>query len=62
LSSADLLPFVITRGKYQTHSHATPSPEQYAVEKRLVEGEGFTQKNAANIRGVEGAGSARIQA
>ncbi|KOY03992.1 hypothetical protein AM274_01170 [Pseudomonas nunensis] len=62
LSSADLLPFVIIACAQPPRSRAPPSKRQQAMQERLVEGEGLTQKNAAKIRGVGVAGSAIDQA
>jgi len=52
LSSVDLLPFVITAFALRTRSRVRRLIEQRTLEKRLVEREGLTQKNAANKRGV----------
>jgi hypothetical protein len=62
LSSVDLLPFVIAGSDTQAHDNAAALSRQPAAQKRLVEEERLTQKDAANRRGVEGAVSARNQA
>ncbi|CAI8828820.1 hypothetical protein EMIT0P253_270022 [Pseudomonas sp. IT-P253] len=56
MSSADLLPFVITSWEYSAHSHSPLLTESQTVQERLEPGEGLRQKNAANIRGFWGGG------